>query len=107
MEVIVLERLKKRAHPKLLEFVKSHFKYGTNFRCSVIKGFLERFDQGWARKFQDFIDSNEEAVVLVESAYTIRNQAAHGNSVNVGEKRLGEFFSGAKIVVEAVIRSTA
>lgn len=106
MEIVILERLQNRAHPRLLEFVKSYFKKGTNFRCPVIKSFLERFDTRWARKFQDFMDANEDVVELTNSAYTLRNQAAHGSSVNVGENRVAELYLAAKKVVQAVIDST-
>lgn len=107
VEVIILARIEKRAHPRLIEFVKSYFSKGTNFRCSVIKSFLERFDTGWARKFQDFIDDNDDLVELINSAYTFRNQAAHGNSVTLGSGRLDDLFGGAKLVVQAIIDSTA
>lgn len=106
IEVVILARLEKRAHPRLLEFVKSYFKKGTNFRCSVIKSFLERFDTSWARKYQDFIDENDDVSELVNSAYTLRNQAAHGNSINLSDRRLNDFFEGAKKAVQAVIDST-
>jgi predicted transcriptional regulator len=106
IEVIILARLEKRAHPRLLEFVKSHFKRGANFRCLVTKSLLERFDTGWARKYQNFMDKNDDVVELVNSAYTLRNQAAHGNSINLSERRLIELFDGAKRAVQAVIDST-
>lgn len=106
MEVVILERLQNRAQPRLLEFIKSYFKKGTNFRCPVIKSFLERFDTKWARNFQDFMDKNDDVVELVNSAYTLRNQAAHGSQVNVGDRRLSELFIGAKRAVQAVIDST-
>ena len=31
IEIIILERLAARAHPRVLSFVKSHFQRGTNF----------------------------------------------------------------------------
>lgn len=107
MEVIILARLEKKAHPRLIEFVKSHFKKGTNFRCPVIKGFLERFDTGWSRKFQDFMDENDDVVESVNSAYTFRNQAAHGNSINLSAHRLSELFEGSRCAVQAIIDCTS
>jgi predicted transcriptional regulator len=106
MEVIVLDRIQNRAHPRLIEFVKSHFKKGTNFRCSVIKSFLERFDTSWSRKFQDFMDANDDVVELVNSAYTLRNKAAHGDSIQLSDRRLAELFEGAKRAVQAIIEAT-
>jgi predicted transcriptional regulator len=106
IEVVILSRLEHRAHPRLLEFVKSYFKKGTNFRCSVIKSFIERFDTKWAREFQDFIDKNDDAVELLNSAYTLRNQAAHGNSINLSDRRLLELFDGAKRVINGLIVAT-
>lgn len=106
VEIVILARIESRAHPKLIEFVKSYFKKGTNFRCSVIKSFLERFDTGWARNYQDFMDKNDDVVELVNSAYTLRNQAAHGSSVNLSNTRLNELFEGAKRAIQAAIDST-
>ncbi|WP_419180066.1 HEPN domain-containing protein [Erythrobacter oryzae] len=107
MEVIVLTRIEKRAHPRLIDFVKSYFKKGTNFRCSVIKSFLERFDTRWARNFQDFMDANDDVVELVNSAYSLRNRAAHGDAIQLSDRRLIELFDGAKRAVQGIIDATA
>lgn len=107
MEIVIIERIQNKAHPKVIEFIKSYFKKGTNFRCPAIKYFLERFDSKRAREFQDFIDKNDDVLELVNSAYTLRNQAAHGTPINVGDKRLAELFDGAKRVVQAVIDAIA
>ncbi|WP_156309539.1 HEPN domain-containing protein [Novosphingobium sp. AAP93] len=106
MEVIILDRLQARGHPRLLEFVKSHFKIGINFKCPAIKSLLERFDLKWARSFQDFLDDHDEVVEAIGSAYTLRNQAAHGNAPSVGIVRVRELFDNAKIVIQAVIDAT-
>lgn len=106
MDVIIIERLKYKAQDQVLEFVKSYFKKGTNFKCPVIKSFLERFDTTWARKMQDYIDQNEDVKVGVDSAYALRNQAAHGQSANIGGQRAAQLFAIAKRLVEAIVKAT-
>lgn len=36
VEIIVLHRLSRRAHPRVLSFVKSHFARGRNFDCGAV-----------------------------------------------------------------------
>ena len=52
VEIIVLERLTPRAQPRVLQFIKGHFKRGTNYDCEAICQLLTRFDQHWENKFR-------------------------------------------------------
>lgn len=106
MKIIILERLKKKAHPRVIEFIKSYFKYGTNFRCGPIKDFLDRFDTDWGRSFERFVSANDDVKEAVAAAYELRNRAAHGNAVQLGQKRLQEFFEQAKKLIDAVCKAT-
>ena len=95
-EVIIIERLARKAHPRVINFVKSHFKRGTNYNCIAISELLERFDLDWARRFREFCDSNAQHVTEIESAYNLRNSIAHGGDATRGMAGVGKlFFIGA------------
>jgi HEPN superfamily RiboL-PSP-like protein len=85
VEIIVLSRLKHRAHPRVLSFIKSHFLRGTNLDCAAVEQLLNRFDSGWYRSFCKFIEENPDVKEGISSCYSVRNSVAHGG--HVGWKR--------------------
>lgn len=106
LEVIVLERLKKRAQPQVLSFIKSHFQRGTNFRCASICELLKRFDASWEQAFDEWIGDNEARVADLNSAYSLRNQVAHGGTASVTVRDVRRYAESAKIIVDAVVEAT-
>lgn len=106
VEVVILKRLDGRAHPRVLKFVKSHFRKGTNYNCRAIAELLERFDIVWSTSFRAFCDANEQHADKLDSAYALRNQVAHGGDANRGIKGVQELYASAKLVIEALIDST-
>jgi RiboL-PSP-HEPN len=107
VEVIVLDRLNRRAHERVMQFVKSHFKRGTNYDCEAICQLLERFDTAWARKFRAFVEANDAVKEGLSSVYTVRNSVAHGGDQSLGARRLVDLYVLCKQCVEAVVVSTA
>ena len=107
VEIIVLERLTRRAHPRVIKFVKAHFKRGTNFDCEAICQLLERFDLEWAKKYKSFVEANDSVKEALSSAYTARNSIAHGGDQSLGSQRLIELYAETKKAVEAVVIATA
>lgn len=106
IEVILLERLKPLAHPRVLNFVKSHFKRGTNYNCDVICNLLERFEPEWKNKFKHFMDNNEKQVDALSSTYSVRNSVAHGGSGGINAITLRERRDDVKKIVDALIKAT-
>jgi hypothetical protein len=106
VEIIILERLDRRAHPRVLSFLKTHFRRGTNYNCKAISELLERFDTNWARDFRDFCDANERHAASLDSAYALRNSIAHGGDANRGMKGIKELYNSAHAVVEALVQAT-
>lgn len=106
VEVIILERLDRRAQPRVIQFVKSHFKKGTNYDCSAIESLLQRFDEGWYNNFHSFVEKNPDIKEIISSCYSVRNSIAHGGSANIGQQRLRELFSAGKTLVDALVEST-
>ena len=107
IEVILLERLKPRAHPRVLNFVKSHFKRGTNYNCGAICDLFERFEPEWKNKFKSFMDNNEKEVDSLSSTYSVRNSVAHGGSASITAITLRERRDDVKKIVDALIIATA
>jgi len=107
IETVVLARLKNRAHPKVLNFVKSHFKRGANYNCSAISELPARFEMDWKDKFEHFMEHHEREVEVLRSADSIRNSVAHGASARVSATDLKERAEHVKVIVDAVIHSTS
>ena len=107
VQIILLSRLHARAHPRVLNFVKSHFTRGQNLDCAAISQLLQRFDAEWYRKFQKFVEDNPSVKEGVSSCYAVRNSVAHGGAMGVGGKRIMELLDASKTLLDAVVRSTA
>ena len=106
VEVIILERLSNLAHPRVRKFIQAHFKRGTNYDCEAICQLLERFDPDWSQKFRAFLESHDEVVAAITSAYALRNSIAHGGDANRGLSGVIEIFNSAQIAVEKLVECT-
>jgi RiboL-PSP-HEPN len=107
IEIIILERLAARAHPRVLSFVKSHFQRGINFDCNAVKQLLQRFDADWYRAFNAFVENNPHVEEGIVSCYSVRNSVAHGGTMGVGKKRLQELLELSRIYVNAIVECTS
>lgn len=106
VEIIILERLANRAHPRVLNFIRSHFKRGTNYDCEPISQLLDRFDSEWAANFRDFVSKNEDVAAELASAYALRNSIAHGGDSNRGLMGVVDLYTAAKRAVDGLIEAT-
>jgi RiboL-PSP-HEPN len=106
VELVIVERISKRAQPAVVSFVKSYFKRGTNYDCEPIRQLLERFDKKWAEKFEEFLSKNGSVRESIGSAYTLRNSIAHGGEASRGLQGVLAIFVDAKCLVKALIDST-
>lgn len=106
VEVIVLGRLAGRAHPRVLQFIKSHFKKGTNYDCEAICQLLVRFDQDWGTAFRLAIGKNDQWSTSLASAYNLRNSIAHGGDGNEGLNRVENLYMDCKNIVVALVDAT-
>lgn len=104
--VVIIERLKTRAQPRVLNFVKSHFRRGTNYNCKAIMELLDRFDPDWSRRFKEFCLVNESHVVMLDSAYFLRNSIVHGGDASRGMTGVKELYDSAQNVIDALIDAT-
>lgn len=106
VRIIVMERLDKRAHPRVLNFVKSHFERGMNCNCATIEEILGRFDIGWRDRFCEFLNDNPDVRDGVASCYAVRNSVAHGGAQSLGSARLNELLQIGRRLVEGVVEAT-
>lgn len=106
VEIIMIERLTKKAQPQVLNFIRSHFKRGQNLNTGAVSDLLNRFDADWYRKFEAFLASNESVKVGISSCYGLRNTIAHGGTATVTQKRLSELLDAAKKMVDAIVDAT-
>ena len=106
VEVVILDRLSSRAHPRVNSFIKSHFRRGTNYDCEAICQLLERFDLNWSRRLRGALASRNDIAEALSSAYTLRNSIAHGGDQHRGLKGVEDLYIDAKQLVEAMILAT-
>lgn len=106
VEVVILNRLTKKAQPRVLDFIKSHFKKGTNYDCEAICQLLMRFDPKWEATFRSMIDKNDQWSMSLASAYSLRNSIAHGGDGNKGLLGVEALYNDCKNIVVALMEAT-
>ena len=106
VEIIIMERIDKRAQDRVKNFIKSHFKRGTNYDCVAICGLLERFEISWSKKMKDWMDKNPGPVESISSVYGLRNSIAHGGGQSASLLRVKAYAEDAKLTIDAVVSST-
>lgn len=107
IEIIIVSRLTKHAQPRVLRFVKGHFKRGLNLDCEAIAQLLIRFDVDWHDDFRAFMVANDAVVEGVKAAYVIRNLVAHGGATSAGSKQLQGFAAAATDLIDGVVACTS
>ncbi|MCY4287997.1 MAG: HEPN domain-containing protein [Aestuariivita sp.] len=106
VEVVLLERLRDRAHPSVLKFVRSHLVRGRNYNCDNILQLLYRFDSKWGRNFDNFKKNHEKEAQALASMYSVRNSVAHGNTADISEVKIKGWLEDAKKIIDALIFAT-
>lgn len=106
VELVILNRLAQLAQDRVLSFIKTHFKKGTNYDCEAIAQLLARFDPTWADRFRDEIKKNEESASSLNSLYSLRNSVAHGGDQNRGLAGVETLYKDCKFVVLALVDAT-
>jgi hypothetical protein len=106
VEVIVLDRLSHRAHPRVMKFITAWFRKGTNYDCEAITQLLDRFDLQWGDRFRAFLGNNSRYADSVTSIYTLRNSVAHGGDQNRGLAGVETLYVDCKEVVEGLVLAT-
>jgi hypothetical protein len=106
VEIIVMERIDRRAQDRVKNFIKSHFRKGTNYDCRAICGLLERFETHWAANMKTWMDANAGPVESLVSVYGLRNSIAHGGGQAASLRRVKDYADHCKLVVDALIAAT-
>lgn len=106
VEIIVTERLKKKAQPQVLNFIRSHFKRGQNLNAGAVSDLLNRFDADWYRKFEAFVAGDASVKEGVASCYGLRNAIAHGGTATVTQKRLTELLDASRKMINSIVDAT-
>jgi len=106
VELVIMNHVTTRAHPRVASFVKGHFRRGTNYDCEAIAQLLDRFDPRWGGKFRSFKDARDDIVQSINSAYTLRNSIAHGGTENRGLRGVVDLYRAAQEAVDALLSAT-
>lgn len=90
----VLEYTRKRANPKVVNFVSRSLDRLPNPRMDNILKLVRRLDSDVADDLRDFVD--ESITTSVNSIVGVRNRIAHGRSANISVGRITEYFDNAR-----------
>jgi hypothetical protein len=107
IELIILERLANKAHPRIISFVKGHFKRGANYDCEAIEQLFRRFDPDWAEDFRKFVEANDAVKQSVASCYSVRNAVAHGAPQGLGISTLNQYAAQVVGLIEELEKVTS
>ena len=97
---LVLEHARIKGAPTLQRFVEKQTKRFTNAKAQRLQDFLGGFDPDWRRDLESFLVDERKAAV--DSVVAIRNQIAHGESVDLTYRRIGEYYEQLQLVVGRV-----
>jgi hypothetical protein len=106
VETIIMEKISQRAHPRVQNFIRGHFKIGTNYNCEAIAQLLERFDSRWSAQFRAFLTTRDDLVEALRSAYDLRNSIAHGGTGSRGLRGVLDLYTASKQVVDGMEAAT-
>lgn len=90
----VLEYTRKRADPKVVNFVRWSLDRLPNPRMDNILSLVQRLDRDVADALRDFVD--ESINESVNSIVGLRNRIAHGRSANISVEQITEYFDNAR-----------
>lgn len=92
IEILLTARVGSRSVPQVGVFLKAYFKRGTNYDCEQIAQLLYRFDNDWARQFEQYVVNNAGVKESISSCYAVRNSVAHGGGQSLGPRNLRQYF---------------
>ena len=95
VELVLTTRFANRAPPQIGTFIKAYFRRGTNYDCEQICQLLYRFDPGWGRTFENYLEQNDHIKESISSCYAIRNSVAHGGGQNLGPRGLKQYYDAS------------
>lgn len=111
LEVFLKTRISEYSNGKVPKeinrFLTSKFKDITNLKTSKLQEVLTAFSTEWAKKFTDYIEKNEQIKTSLDSIIAQRHSIAHGQSSNLGEIVMNQYYDDIKQVVcflDGVIR---
>ena len=102
VEIVIMEKITQLANVRVQNFIRGYFKIGRNYNCEAIAQLLERFDSRWSSNFRSSLETRDDWVEALRSAYELRNSIAHGGTGNRGLAGVKSLFALAKEVIDAM-----
>ena len=99
VEHLFIDKVGGQSHPRVTNFLKSHFRTGRNYDCENILQLMFKFDSDWGREFERFVEENGSVKEGVSSCYAVRNSVAHGGGQSLGPNRLKQFYEATLTLV--------
>jgi hypothetical protein len=102
VETIFLDYAEKRSPDPIKNFLRGHFKRGTNYDCAAIQNLLDRFSPAWGENFRRSLSDNAEIEERIKSIYTVRNSVAHGGNQNNSLRNIKTAYDTARSLISII-----
>lgn len=102
---IMIEYASKCASPNISRYIDRSWPNSKNMKFEAIKDILEKCDENWSIKFEEWIKENDTRKDHLNSLVKWRNEISHGNDTNtngVTRNTVKERWETAKKIVKKV-----
>lgn len=103
LEVALKSRIsdysEKKTPKEIKHFLTHKFKDITNLKSSKLCDVVGQFSASWKEKFEDAFDNNSQMKSSLDSLITMRNSYAHGQSTDISEKSLRQYYIDVKSAI--------
>lgn len=97
MSDIAKEHAKSNGSPTLQKYVESGVKRFTNANAEKVLQFFGSFSTEWRNDMETFIVDERKSAL--DSIYTMRNNIAHGENVDLTYRRMVDYYAAVKQII--------
>ena len=103
LEVFLKTRISEYSNGKVPKeinrFMTTKFKDITNLRSFKFLEVLSSFSENWGRKFNEYLEEHEQEKSSLDSVVAQRHMIAHGQSSNISQNYMFQYFDDVKNIV--------
>lgn len=95
----ISEYSKGKVPKEITRFMTAKFKDITNLKSSKFSDVLSTFSEDWSREFNDYLEEHEQEKSSLDSVVAQRHMIAHGQSSNISQSYMAQYFNDVKNIV--------
>lgn len=95
----ISEYSKGKVPKEINRFMTAKFKDITNLKSTKFIDVLNSFSVEWSDNFKDYLEEHEQEKDSLDSIISQRHNIAHGQSSNIGQVAMGQYFEDVKHIV--------